>query len=177
MHPVACRAAIDRRQCGPSARGLQRRRAERSCHPVQGRLQAPGARPRAEGLFCVMPLRGQPKVDRSERLLAAGSAEAAAERRLGSPLHSSAPGSSHGSRHQSACDARPEVIRTEGAIGATTTKQGLRVHAERDTGSYPKEVTVSNTAMAAIDLQKHDWHGEWNYIIRPDGRRGLTADL
>ncbi len=61
-------------------------------------------------------------------------------------------------------------------IGATTTKQGLRVHAERDTGSYPKEVTVSDTAMAAIDLHKHDWHGEWNYTIRPDGGRGLTAD-
>ena len=52
-------------------------------------------------------------------------------------------------------------------IGATTTKQGLRVHAERDTGVYPKEVTVSDASMSEIDLQAHAWHGEWNYTIRP----------
>ena len=52
-------------------------------------------------------------------------------------------------------------------IGATTTKQGLRVHAERDTGIYPKDVTVSDALMSEIDLQAHSWHGEWNYTIRP----------
>jgi len=52
-------------------------------------------------------------------------------------------------------------------IGATTTKQGLRVHAERDTGVYPKDVTVSDASMSEIDLQAHAWHGEWNYTIRP----------
>ena len=52
-------------------------------------------------------------------------------------------------------------------IGATTTKQGLRVHAERDTGIYPKDVTVSDASMSEIDLQAHAWHGEWNYTIRP----------
>jgi len=52
-------------------------------------------------------------------------------------------------------------------IGATTTKQGLRVHAERDTGIYPKDVTVSDASMSEIDLQAHSWHGEWNYTIRP----------
>src|SRR5215467_5716842 len=51
-------------------------------------------------------------------------------------------------------------------IGTTTTKQGLRVHAERDTGIYPKDVTVSDASMSKIDLQAHAWHGEWNYTIR-----------
>jgi len=52
-------------------------------------------------------------------------------------------------------------------IGTTTTKQGLRVHAERDTGIYPKDVTVSDASMSEIDLQAHAWHGEWNCTIRP----------
>src|SRR6266566_3537546 len=59
-------------------------------------------------------------------------------------------------------------------VGATTTKQGLRVHAERDTGTYPKDVAVSDTAMAEIDLQPHDWHGDWNYTIRPRAALALS---
>lgn len=35
-------------------------------------------------------------------------------------------------------------------IGATTTRAGLTVHAERDTGSYPKGIKVSDQELAAI---------------------------
>jgi hypothetical protein len=52
-------------------------------------------------------------------------------------------------------------------IAATTTRTGLRVHAERDQGSYPTGVAVSDAQMAAIPLQPHDFHGEWNYTIAP----------
>jgi hypothetical protein len=52
-------------------------------------------------------------------------------------------------------------------ICATTTKQGLRVHAEHDTGSYPKSVKVSDAEMDSVLLRQHDFHGEWNYDIRP----------
>lgn len=37
-------------------------------------------------------------------------------------------------------------------IGATTTKQGLRVHAERDTGSYPTGTTVSKEDLPAVRI-------------------------
>jgi len=53
-------------------------------------------------------------------------------------------------------------------IGATTTKQGLKVHAERDLGSYPKGVKVTDAELAAIILKAHDFHGEWNYRKRRD---------
>jgi hypothetical protein len=56
-------------------------------------------------------------------------------------------------------------------IGATTTKQGLKVHAERDLGSYPKGVKVSDAELAAIILKAHDFHGEWNYTIIPETGR------
>ena len=52
-------------------------------------------------------------------------------------------------------------------IGATTTRTGLKVHAEHDTGSYPKGVEVSDAELAAVPLRRHEFHGEWNYTITP----------
>src|SRR5487761_214987 len=52
-------------------------------------------------------------------------------------------------------------------IAATTTRTGLKVHAERDLQSYPKSISVSDTEMNAIPLHPHAFHGEWNYTIRP----------
>jgi transposase len=53
-------------------------------------------------------------------------------------------------------------------IAATTTRTGLRVHAELDPGSYPAGVKVSDEQMAALPLDRHDWHGDWNYTLRPE---------
>jgi Rhodopirellula transposase DDE domain len=52
-------------------------------------------------------------------------------------------------------------------IGATTTRSGLRVHAELDRGSYPLGIKVSKPELAAVPLRRHDWHGEWNYTVLP----------
>jgi Rhodopirellula transposase DDE domain len=52
-------------------------------------------------------------------------------------------------------------------IGATTTRAGLRVRAEVDRGVYPLGVKVSDQQLAAVPLQQHDWHGDWNYTIAP----------
>jgi hypothetical protein len=52
-------------------------------------------------------------------------------------------------------------------IGGTTTQTGLRVRAERDTGHYPTKVAVTNATMAALALERHAFHGEWNYTIHP----------
>jgi len=52
-------------------------------------------------------------------------------------------------------------------IGATTTKHGLRIHAERDTGTYQLQQRVSDAQLAALQLTPHDFHPEWNYTISP----------
>ncbi len=52
-------------------------------------------------------------------------------------------------------------------INATTTRQGLTVHAERDIGTYPAGIKVSDEDMAALHLQRHDFHGDWNYNLLP----------
>jgi hypothetical protein len=52
-------------------------------------------------------------------------------------------------------------------IAATTTKTGLKVRAELDPGKYPKGVKVSDQEVAAIRLERGQFHGEWNYTILP----------
>ena len=57
-------------------------------------------------------------------------------------------------------------------IGATTTRQGLQVHAELDTGRYPTKVKVSDDDLATVHLRPHCFHGEWNYTIHPADESG-----
>ena len=52
-------------------------------------------------------------------------------------------------------------------IAASTTRTGLQVHAELDSGSYPARQQVSDQEMAAIRLRRDKFHGEWNYTILP----------
>ena len=52
-------------------------------------------------------------------------------------------------------------------IAATTTKAGLTVNSELDTNSYPKGIKVADAQMDAINLHRHEFHGEWNYTIKP----------
>jgi len=56
-------------------------------------------------------------------------------------------------------------------IGATTSKAGLRVRAEIDKGRYPDGVRVTDEQMATIRLEPHEFHGDWNYTIRPHRKR------
>ena len=52
-------------------------------------------------------------------------------------------------------------------IAATTTAAGLTVHAELDTGSYPKGIKVKDADLKKVPLTRHRFHGEWNYSITP----------
>ena len=53
------------------------------------------------------------------------------------------------------------------AIASTTTGTGLSVRAELDTGTYPAGVQITDEQMAALPLERHDWHGDWNYTLHP----------
>jgi len=52
-------------------------------------------------------------------------------------------------------------------IAATSTKNGLQVRCQIDTNSYPKGIKVPDDIMASLNLQRDDFHGEWNYTISP----------
>ncbi len=52
-------------------------------------------------------------------------------------------------------------------IAATTTENGLEVRCELDESTYEKGRKVSNAEMATINIQPHEFHGEWNYTVHP----------
>lgn len=55
-------------------------------------------------------------------------------------------------------------------IAGTTTRTGLSVHAELDTGHYPRGIKISDREMKTLlerHVTPHDFHGEWNYTITP----------
>jgi hypothetical protein len=54
------------------------------------------------------------------------------------------------------------------SIAATTTRTGLRVHAQLDTNTYDTGVRVHDRQIAALPLHRHDWHPDWNYTLRPE---------
>lgn len=52
-------------------------------------------------------------------------------------------------------------------IGATTTKTGLTVTAILDAGIYPTGIKISDQQMQALPITRDEFHGEWNYTLRP----------
>jgi hypothetical protein len=54
-------------------------------------------------------------------------------------------------------------------IGHTTTRAGLRIEAQLDPAAYKRGIKVSDEELAAINLERDTFHGEWNYTIAPSG--------
>ncbi len=52
-------------------------------------------------------------------------------------------------------------------ISNTTTKNGLEVQSMLDENEYEKGIKVSNKELDEVHLCRQDFHGEWNYIIKP----------
>ncbi len=52
-------------------------------------------------------------------------------------------------------------------IASTTTRSGLHVRSQLDTGKYPKGIKVSQAEFATIRLRPDAFHGDWNYSITP----------
>ena len=52
-------------------------------------------------------------------------------------------------------------------ISSTTTKAGLIVHAVADTNIYPIKIKVTDHEMEKLNIIRNEFHGEWNYTIKP----------
>jgi len=55
-------------------------------------------------------------------------------------------------------------------IASTTTATGLKVYCELDKQPYEKGVKVTDEQMDQINIKRHEFHGDWNYTIRPKRR-------
>ena len=53
-------------------------------------------------------------------------------------------------------------------IAATTTSKGLKVYAAIDPTPYPKGIKVTDAEFATIQIDRDNFHGEWNYVISPN---------
>ena len=55
-------------------------------------------------------------------------------------------------------------------IGSVSTGQGLRVRAELGENTYEAGIKVSDAELAAVAIERDEFHGEWNYRIKPRAR-------
>jgi hypothetical protein len=52
-------------------------------------------------------------------------------------------------------------------IGATKTEKGLKVKAKIDSNTYEKGIVVTDQELENINILQNEFHGEWNYTIKP----------
>jgi hypothetical protein len=55
-------------------------------------------------------------------------------------------------------------------IGNTTTTEGLRIQAQLDERDYRAGIKVSDEEIAELALERDEFHGEWNYWLKPRHR-------
>ena len=60
-------------------------------------------------------------------------------------------------------------------IGSTTTQSGLKVQAELDEQIYEKGIEILPDEFDAIAIERDEFHGEWNYQIKPRTTNNLIA--
>ena len=52
-------------------------------------------------------------------------------------------------------------------IASTTTDTGLVVKCKPDMNEYEQGIKVTDEELAKVNLNCHDFHPEWNYIVSP----------
>lgn len=52
-------------------------------------------------------------------------------------------------------------------IQSTTTNTGLKVQCELDRNNYERGIKVEDEELAAVNIERNAWRGDWNYVIRP----------
>ena len=56
-------------------------------------------------------------------------------------------------------------------IANTTTRAGLKIRAELDNARYPAGIKVTDDELAAVNIKRADFHGDWNYTLKPTHKR------
>jgi hypothetical protein len=64
---------------------------------------------------------------------------------------------------------RPSVSRETvvNLIGSTKNNRGLKIKAEPDENIYEKGIKISDEELAGVNIERDNFHGEWNYKIIP----------
>ena len=60
---------------------------------------------------------------------------------------------------------------------STKTKTGLKIRCELDSRDYPKGIKISDAQLEKVNLERHDFHGDWNYTIHPNKEQKKLTKL
>lgn len=52
-------------------------------------------------------------------------------------------------------------------IGNTTTSEGLQIQAQLDENTYEAGIKISDRELAELVIERDEFHGEWNYRMKP----------
>jgi hypothetical protein len=52
-------------------------------------------------------------------------------------------------------------------IAATKTNTGLKLYAQLDDRTYERGLDITDEQLAAVNITRHAFHGDWNYTITP----------
>lgn len=63
-----------------------------------------------------------------------------------------------------------DLVTIVNLIGNTRTNAGLKVCCELDENEYKKGIKVTDEEMEALNIERDQFHGEWNYTIKPKNK-------
>jgi hypothetical protein len=70
--------------------------------------------------------------------------------------------------NRAGCDHRMVALaKSTPSSRATMSYQAKNATVMLDTNTYPKGVKVRDVEMTALNIIRHDFHGDWNYTIKP----------
>ena len=52
-------------------------------------------------------------------------------------------------------------------IANTSTSTGLKLYAQLDDRTYQRGIEITDEQLAAVNINRHTFHGDWNYTITP----------
>ena len=52
-------------------------------------------------------------------------------------------------------------------IAATSTSTGLKLYARLDDATYERGIDITDDQLAAVNITRHTFHGDWNYTVIP----------
>jgi hypothetical protein len=52
-------------------------------------------------------------------------------------------------------------------ITNTTTSTGLKIYARLDEHTYPTKIKVTDAELKTVNIERHQFHGDWNYTVHP----------
>ena len=63
--------------------------------------------------------------------------------------------------------SREVVVNLIGSSSSSTTTQGLHIKAVLDENTHAPGIKVSDEELSTLVIERDEFHGEWNYRLRP----------